>query len=116
MKPIVQIFAFLLLAGVAFSSPFEKRQSNPTIPSGCVNITIPITATSNGNIPLPSDLNQLNFLLLVNPLLVGAIDAVSSGTYNIGATYCPGSGSRAQTLQILIHGYFLFYPQTPTSF
>lgn len=110
MKPVLQLSAALLLAGVAFSSPFEECQSHPTIPSGCVNITIPITASSNDNIPLPSDLNQINFFLLVNPVLVGAFDAVASGTYNIGATYCPGSGSRAQTLQILIHGYFPILP------
>ena len=91
MKPVLQLSAALLLAGVAFSSPFEECQSHPTIPSGCVNITIPITASSNDNIPLPSDLNQINFFLLVNPVLVGAFDAVASGTYNIGATYCPGS-------------------------
>jgi hypothetical protein len=98
----MQLVAFiLLLAGVALSSPLEKRQ---TIPSGCVNITIPVTASCSDNIPLPSDLNTLNFLLLVNPLLVGVFDAVASGTYNIGATYCPGFGARAKTLQILIHG------------
>ncbi len=106
MKTIVQLFAALLLVRVALSSPFEKRQAKPTVPSGCVNITVPITATANGNIPLPSNLDRLNFFLLVNPLLIGAFDAVASGTSNIGATYCPGFGARAQTLQILIHGYF----------
>jgi len=104
MIGIMHFFASILLfVGLAISSPLENRQ---IIPSGCTNITIPVTTSFSGNVPLPSDLTSLNFLVVVNALLSGVFDGVASGTYDIAATYCPPIGvpAREKTLQILIHG------------
>lgn len=102
MTHIMSFFALvLLLSGAIFSSPIENSQ---VIPAGCTNITISVAASSSDNIPLPPNLATTNLLLLLNSILSGVLDAVASGTYNIAATYCPGVGTRANTLQILIHG------------
>jgi hypothetical protein len=97
-------FASILFAGLALSSPLENRQITP---SGCTNITISIDTSFSGNIPLPSDLDSVNFAeVLANALLSGVFDSIASGIYDIAATYCPPVGvpARERTLQVLIHG------------
>ncbi len=104
MMGIMHLASLLLLAGLALSSPLENRQIHP---SRCTNITISIDASFSGNIPLPSDLDSLNFAeVLANALLSGVFDGIASGVYDIAATYCPPVGvpAREKTLQILIHG------------
>jgi hypothetical protein len=100
----MKLIALFLLIGVVFSSPIEQRQ---TIPTGCTNITIPVSVYTSNNLILPHDLDPANFLLLADPLLANIFRQFASGNFDISATYCepvvhvPG---RENTLQILVHG------------
>ena len=66
----MKLIALFLLIGVVFSSPIEQRQ---TIPTGCTNITIPVSVYTSNNLILPHDLDPANFLLLYPQATVNGV-------------------------------------------
>jgi hypothetical protein len=99
----MQIFGslFLLLAGVMFSSLVEGQP----VPSGRVNITIPVAVTAQ-NLALPATLNLANLDTIIEPLIAAPLLATASGAFNIAATYCEPVTTNTtlyQTLQFLVH-------------